>query len=95
MALLAPMTGKVLSYIFSFLQAGKLGVVLFQFHNSFSPTVANRAHVTWCRERLQAHIRMAVEFRHRGWFDSQTALQETKVPALVPLLLRALVLETA
>jgi uncharacterized protein YecE (DUF72 family) len=49
--------------------AQKLGPVLFQFHLGFDVTDANRRHVEWCRARLGADIRMAVEFRDRAWVD--------------------------
>lgn len=49
--------------------AGKLGPVLFQFHLGFVPGDSSRAHVEWCRARLDAHIRMAVDFRDRAWVE--------------------------
>ena len=61
------------------LQAGKLGCVMFQFHLSFAPTQASRAHVEWCREKLRQDVAMAVEFRNRAWFKETGALAETQV----------------
>lgn len=49
--------------------AGKLGPVLFQFHLGFLPGEASRAHVEWCRARLGADIKMAVDFRDRAWVE--------------------------
>jgi uncharacterized protein YecE (DUF72 family) len=49
--------------------AGKLGPVLFQFHQGFLPGDASRAHVEWCRSRLGADIKMAVDFRDRAWVE--------------------------
>jgi uncharacterized protein YecE (DUF72 family) len=54
-------------------QAGKLGLVIFQFHLGFTPTDENRRHVMWCRERLDSRYTMAVEFRSRNW-GADTAL---------------------
>lgn len=48
--------------------AGSLGVVLFQFHLSFKPSLENRTHVLWCRRQLDPRFEMAVEFRNRDWF---------------------------
>ena len=61
------------------MQAGKLGSVLFQFHLTFSPTAGNKQHVEWCRSRLHADITMAVEFRNRAWFATETACASTQV----------------
>eukprot|EP00039_Didymoeca_costata_P032965 m.40114 g.40114 ORF g.40114 m.40114 type:complete len:797 (+) comp9629_c0_seq1:184-2574(+) len=48
--------------------AGKLGVVLFQYHFKYSE--ANMAYVTACRERLDPKFTMAAEFRNREWFGA-------------------------
>ncbi|KAK3272191.1 hypothetical protein CYMTET_19500 [Cymbomonas tetramitiformis] len=48
-------------------RGGRMGVVLFQFHLSFAPTEANRGHVLYCRQQLDAKYAMAVEFRNRSW----------------------------
>ena len=37
---------------------GCLGLVVFQFHLSFGPSDANRAHVRWCRARLDKRFTM-------------------------------------
>jgi uncharacterized protein YecE (DUF72 family) len=54
-------------------RAGKLGAVVFQFHLNFSPSVDNRLHVRWCREKLDKGLAMAVEFRNRDWFGTPDA----------------------
>jgi uncharacterized protein YecE (DUF72 family) len=48
--------------------AGKLGVVLFQFPPWFHPRDENREYVRECRRRLPA-FPLAVEFRVPGWLD--------------------------
>ncbi len=50
-----------------------MGLVVFQFHLSFAPSHDNKRHVLACRQRLQANITMAVEFRNRGWFKGEAA----------------------
>jgi uncharacterized protein YecE (DUF72 family) len=55
-------------------EAGKLGLILFQFHLSFRPTAANRAHVAWCRRRLDPRLTLAAEFRCRAWGADGEAL---------------------
>ncbi|CAM6104910.1 unnamed protein product [Calypogeia fissa] len=52
-------------------EAGRLGVVVFQFHLSFKPTEEHRAHVLWCRKNLDSKYPMAVEFRAREWFSGE------------------------
>ena len=37
---------------------GCLGLVVFQFHLSFGPSDANRAHIRWCRARLDKRFTM-------------------------------------
>jgi uncharacterized protein YecE (DUF72 family) len=49
-------------------QAGKLGVVLFQFPPWFLPHKESLAHIDDCLERMEG-FRLAVEFRHPMWFD--------------------------
>jgi uncharacterized protein YecE (DUF72 family) len=51
------------------IEAGKLGVVLFQFHTGFSPSAANAEYILRCRRQLDERCPMAVEFRHRGWIS--------------------------
>lgn len=48
-------------------QAGKLGVVLFQFPPWFTPSPDNKAHLAECVERMKGHL-VAVEFRNAAWF---------------------------
>jgi uncharacterized protein YecE (DUF72 family) len=49
-------------------QAGKLGVLLFQFPPWFFPSQASYQHILECIERLPG-FRLAVEFRNRAWFE--------------------------
>lgn len=53
-------------------QAGKLGLVHFQFAPWLTGDRASRAHVAECAERM-AGIAPAAEFRHRHWFDGEHA----------------------
>ena len=55
------------SFLAPFRAAKRLGVVLFQFQASFTPSEASRHVVEECRRRLQADIPMAIEFRSRLW----------------------------
>jgi uncharacterized protein YecE (DUF72 family) len=48
-------------------QAGKLGVVLFQFPPWFLANKASLAHIEECVERMDG-FRLAVEFRNATWF---------------------------
>ncbi|MGH8310326.1 MAG: DUF72 domain-containing protein [Steroidobacteraceae bacterium] len=48
--------------------AGKLGVVHFQFAPWVTYSTLALDHIRACAERLPGY-RMAVEFRHRSWFD--------------------------
>ncbi|GIW40074.1 MAG: hypothetical protein KatS3mg076_0651 [Candidatus Binatia bacterium] len=48
-------------------RAGKLGCLLLQFPPWFRPTDENRAYLLRCRSELPED-RIAVEFRHPGWF---------------------------
>ncbi|RYU59624.1 DUF72 domain-containing protein [Methylolobus aquaticus] len=48
---------------------GKLGVVLFQFPPWFVHRASNLQHILACRQHL-ADIPIAVEFRHRSWFEA-------------------------
>lgn len=50
--------------------AGKLGVVLFQFPPWFLPTQESAAHMELCLDRMQGY-RVAVEFRHELWFSEK------------------------
>jgi uncharacterized protein YecE (DUF72 family) len=51
-------------------QAGKLGVILFQFPPWFTPSPGNRAHLEECVERMKGYL-LAVEFRNRTWFGER------------------------
>lgn len=48
-------------------QAGKLGVVLFQFPPWFLANKASLAHIGQCVDRMSG-FRLAVEFRNETWF---------------------------
>ena len=48
-------------------QAGKLGIVLFQFPPWFLANKANLAHIEECVQRMEGY-RLAVEFRNETWF---------------------------
>ena len=50
--------------------AGKLGVVLCQFPPWFVFRQSNLEHIAACA-RMMEGFRVAVEFRHRSWFDDQ------------------------
>jgi len=51
--------------------AGKLGVVLFQFPPWFLANKANLAHIEECVGRMDG-FRLAVEFRNETWFYERT-----------------------
>ncbi|HEX7381945.1 MAG TPA: DUF72 domain-containing protein [Nevskiaceae bacterium] len=51
-------------------QAGKLTAVLFQFPPWVRPGARALAHLEACTNRLSG-CRLAVEFRHRAWFDAR------------------------
>lgn len=52
--------------------AGKLRAVLLQFPPWFACRAEHRDYLRWCREAL-APCRVAVEFRHRSWFEGAEA----------------------
>ena len=52
-------------------EAGKLGIVLFQFPPWFLANKANLAHIEQCVERMNG-FRLAVEFRNETWFYERT-----------------------
>ncbi len=49
-------------------QAGKLGLVHFQFAPWLTYSPASRAHVEECVQRVPGHA-LSVEFRHQTWFN--------------------------
>ena len=51
-------------------EAGKLGVVLFQFPPWFLPHKESLAHIDECLERMEGY-QLAVEFRHQTWFNEK------------------------
>jgi uncharacterized protein YecE (DUF72 family) len=57
--------------------ANKLGVVLLQFHTSFSVSQYNRGYIRYCRRMLRSDARMAVEFRDRAWIVSPSECDRT------------------
>jgi uncharacterized protein YecE (DUF72 family) len=52
-------------------EAGKLGVVLFQFPPWFLANKTSLAHIEHCVERMQG-FQLAVEFRNETWFYERT-----------------------
>ena len=48
--------------------AGKLGLVLFQFPNWVTPGERSREHILLCKAHLPGY-RLAVEFRNEAWFS--------------------------
>lgn len=64
----------------------KLGVILIQLAPRFGATRANAISLRRFLERLPADLRLAVEFRDRGWMDDWTFSELAKfgvAPALV------------
>lgn len=53
-------------------EAGKLGLVHFQFPPWLTGDKASRAHVEACAQRMTGYD-IAAEFRHRGWFEAARA----------------------
>ncbi|MEV0147166.1 MULTISPECIES: DUF72 domain-containing protein [unclassified Nonomuraea] len=49
-------------------EAGKLGALLFQFPQWFTPGAASRRHILECRDRCRP-ARVCVEFRNAAWLD--------------------------
>ncbi|MBO9354680.1 DUF72 domain-containing protein [Bordetella petrii] len=56
--------------------AGKLGAVHFQFAPWVQCDARGRALVEACAGHMEEHL-MAVEFRHRGWFDTPARCAST------------------
>jgi uncharacterized protein YecE (DUF72 family) len=54
--------------------AGKLGAVLFQFPQWFVIGRKNKDYIVECAERLK-DFRIAVEFRHKTWFEERNAAE--------------------
>ncbi len=52
-------------------EAGKLGVVVFQFPPWFHPGRESLDHILMCQEKLPEY-RLAVEFRNAGWLSEGT-----------------------
>ncbi len=54
-------------------EAGKLGVVLFQYPPWFHPGAENRQYILKCREHLAQILScpLAVEFRNSGWLNDR------------------------
>jgi uncharacterized protein YecE (DUF72 family) len=50
--------------------AGKLGILLFQFPPWFVCSELNRAYVEWVVEKMSAYT-IGVEFRNRSWFTEE------------------------
>ncbi|UVA82159.1 hypothetical protein PCO31010_00871 [Pandoraea commovens] len=51
-------------------EAGKLGLVHFQFPPWLTGDKSSREHVEACAQRMTGYG-IAAEFRHRGWFDGE------------------------
>lgn len=49
--------------------AGKLGVVVFQFQLNILPCESSRRYIEYCANKLDSSINMGIEFRNRKWFD--------------------------
>ena len=56
--------------------AGKLGAILCQFPEWFTPTKANKDYVLWLKARL-GEYRLAIEFRNASWADTPRHQQMT------------------
>ncbi|MCU1427096.1 MAG: hypothetical protein JWL83_1096 [Actinomycetia bacterium] len=53
-------------------EAGKLGVVLFQFPQYFFPSRTSYAYMEWLADRLEdAGVTGAIEFRQHSWMDGE------------------------
>ena len=50
-------------------EAGRLGVVVFQFQASFGPSVPHLGYIAECRRRLAPEFIMGVELRQRAWYS--------------------------
>lgn len=57
---------------------GMLGVVMFQFHIGFAPSLANLQYIEECRKRLDARFDMAVELRNRKWLSDVQCCRECR-----------------
>ncbi len=51
-------------------EAGRLGVLLFQFPPWYFPSNEARDYILWCKEKLAAY-RLAIEFRHSSWLNEK------------------------
>lgn len=51
--------------------ADKLGCLLFQYPPWFTATSTHEAYIDFCRAQLPGD-QLAIEFRHRSWFDGRT-----------------------
>jgi len=51
-------------------EAGRLGVILFQFPSWFFPSNESREYILWCKEKLPRY-RLAIEFRHSSWLNEK------------------------
>ncbi|MBD8070438.1 DUF72 domain-containing protein [Bacillus sp. PS06] len=54
----------------SYINANKLGLILFQFPPWFDCRRENVDYLRWCREQM-GDLPVALEFRHQSWFSSQ------------------------
>jgi uncharacterized protein YecE (DUF72 family) len=63
---------RFLSALDPLADAGKLGVILFQFPPWFTIRKSNKQYILEVAERCKP-LRVAVEFRHQSWFDGDNA----------------------
>ncbi len=70
---LAYIVNRFASSVHPLKDAGKLKAVLLQFPPFFVRNPRNISYLLWCREKL-ASFTVAVEFRHRSWFDKEAGL---------------------
>ncbi|NJC73789.1 DUF72 domain-containing protein [Planosporangium thailandense] len=65
---------RFLSALDPLADAGKLGVILFQFPPWFTIRKSNKQYILEVAARCKP-MRVAVEFRHRSWFDGDNAAE--------------------
>ncbi|RKS77515.1 uncharacterized protein YecE (DUF72 family) [Motilibacter peucedani] len=67
---------RFLSALNPLADAGKLGVILLQFPPWFTARSSNRDYILQCKERVEPW-RIAVEFRHKSWFEDEKNTDRT------------------
>jgi uncharacterized protein YecE (DUF72 family) len=68
------MWSRFLSALDPLADAGKLGVILFQFPPWFTIRKSNKQYILEVAERCKP-LRVAVEFRHNSWFAGDNAAE--------------------